>query len=66
MLIAMDSTSQNRNRVRQNKAMVDQFSSPERPPNRERRAWQQIRRAAARKIFNRRSVRSARTPGRDL
>jgi hypothetical protein len=44
----MESALQSWYRVRQDEAMVDQFSAGE-PPESELRRWQQIRRAAVRK-----------------
>jgi hypothetical protein len=48
----MESALQNWYRVRQDEAMIEQFSGPE-PPEDEQRAWRQIRRAAASRKLNR-------------
>jgi hypothetical protein len=48
----MESALQNWYRVRQEEAMVDQFSAGE-PPENEKRAWRQIRQAAVRQKLKR-------------
>jgi hypothetical protein len=49
----MESALQNWYKVRQNEAMVEQFSAPEPPNEDERAAWQRIRRAAVSKKLKR-------------
>jgi hypothetical protein len=49
----MESALQNWYRVRQDEAMVEQFSAAEPPEESERRGWRQIRRAAVRKKLKR-------------
>ncbi|HVS06101.1 MAG TPA: hypothetical protein VHK65_08025 [Candidatus Dormibacteraeota bacterium] len=49
----MESALQNWYRVRQDEAMIEQFSSPEPTEESERRDWRQIRRAAVNRTLKR-------------